>query len=209
MNDQPEVDWVESSDEPAPFADLTDEEFAVFAEGAGFDPAPRSDTPSDERHPGYPHQPGEPLTLDLTVDLARPAPSPVPEASGQSRDGQNQRLRALAVEAVIQEWLAEDISPCRYGAVEYDAECPWHMGEVDWPELARNIAAKLDASPAPSSSPVGDRPWMEPSAVVDALEAMSARLTNITGTQAAQLLVAADYVRLHIGAAADRGEPTP
>ena len=87
-----------------------------------------------------------------------PAPStPVPEASGQSRDGQNQRLRALAVEAVIQEWLAEDISPCRYGAVEYDAECPWHMGEVDWPELARNIAAKLDASPAPSSSPVGDR----------------------------------------------------
>ena len=64
-------------------------------------------------------------------------------------------------------------------------------------------------TPAPSSSPVGDRPWMEPSAVVDALEAMSARLTNITGTQAAQLLVAADYVRLHIGAAADRGEPTP
>jgi hypothetical protein len=72
-----------SSDERAPFADLTDEEFAVFAEGAGFDPALSGDTPSDERHPGYPHQPGEPLTLDLTVDLARPAPSPVPEASGR------------------------------------------------------------------------------------------------------------------------------
>lgn len=49
----------------------------------GCGPVPRSDTPSDERHPGYPHQPGEPLTLDLTVDLARPAPSPVPEASGR------------------------------------------------------------------------------------------------------------------------------
>ena len=94
MNDQPEVDWVESRQRPTrPAPSQRDPELAAAlneqrrqsynAETLRTRPAPRSDTPSDERHPGYPHQPGEPLTLDLTVDLARPAPSPVPEASGR------------------------------------------------------------------------------------------------------------------------------
>jgi len=74
---------------------------------------------------------------------------PVPSSDTPS-DGRNQRLRAMAVESLIREWLAKDISPCRYGAVEYDAECPWHMGEVDWPELARHIASNLDRTPPPN-----------------------------------------------------------
>lgn len=296
-------------------------------------PAPRSDTPSDERHPGYPHQPGEPLTLDLTVDLARPAPSPVPEASGRPgemvftqgsprpalqvlvsltdgrpcvdavsmlaffRDsaawnevaGDPEKVAGLraAADAMwelhgkakahlhdpapssspVPEASGEDeVQPTMHILRRADGEemgefafwatdgpDGWDMAEdndhdedtvyeilacypvarrkILWSTLCETCDGEGDgcpacagsgeceppdaehmpiiARPAPSSSPVGDRPWMGPSAVVDALEAMSATLPNITGTQAVQLLVAADYVRLHIAAAADRGEPTP
>jgi len=72
--------------------------------------------------------------------------------------GQNNRLRALAVEALITEWLATDISPCRYGAVEYDAECPWHMGEIDWAELARLIADGLAPPVATSAAAIAAEP---------------------------------------------------
>ena len=89
-----------SSDERAPFADLTDEEFAVFAEGAGFDPAPRSDTPSDERpqincsktafrtenHDPHEHQYDRDTVAwcrGLDMPALRPS-TPAPEASGRA-----------------------------------------------------------------------------------------------------------------------------
>ena len=77
-----------SSDEPAPFADLTDEEFAVFAEGAGFDPAPRSDTPSDERHPGpCPYiATGDEGTSHCSLAESRPAPVERPQPDEVSPD---------------------------------------------------------------------------------------------------------------------------
>ena len=108
------------------------------------DPSPSGETwvcraQTDEIEACHPDDPHKWASLDPLVETGC---GPVPSSDTPS-DGQNQRLRAMAVESLIREWLAKDISPCRYGAVEYDAECPWHMGEVDWPELARHIASNL------------------------------------------------------------------
>jgi len=87
---------------------------------------------------------------DVIADGTTPQ-APTVDSVPDERPGQNQCFRALAVEALIREWLAEEQSACRYGGVEYDAECPWHMGEVDWPELAERIASRLDrATTAPT-----------------------------------------------------------
>jgi hypothetical protein len=170
MNDQPEVDWVESRHRPAP----------------------SSDTPSDERHPGYPHQPGEPLTLDLTVDLARPAPSPVPEASGRGEvvqptmhilrraDGEEMGEFAFWATDGPDGWdMAEDNDHDEGTVYEILACYPVARRKILWSTLCETCDGEGDgcpacagsgeceppdaehmpiiARPAPSSSPVGDR----------------------------------------------------
>ena len=111
------------------------------------DPSPSGETWVCRAAKGYTRCDVLPCTVRGYPEHKRCGPVP---SSDTPSDGQNQRLRAMAVESLIREWLAEDISPCRYGAVEYDAECPWHMGEVDWPELARHIASNLDRTPPPT-----------------------------------------------------------
>jgi hypothetical protein len=137
----------------------------VFAEGAGFDPALSGDTPSDERHPGYPHQPGEPLTLDLTVDLARPAPSPVPEASGRGEvvqptmhilrraDGEEMGEFAFWATDGPDGWdMAEDNDHDEDTVYEILACYPVARRKILWSTLCETCDGEVDGCPACAGS---------------------------------------------------------